>query len=116
MECPACGKVIVHDEEPADFIVCPYCFEGVALRNGDPHALGKMSSLSATPSPFRVGATGSIAGRGFSILGRVRYAWDGGYWDEWYVGLMNGTHAWISEDGGEYTFERWAELDQPPER
>lgn len=114
MLCPACGEFIANDEEPADFIVCPSCFEGVALREGESHGIGTMSALQATNGPFYVGATGALGGRAFTVIGRVRYAWADGHWDEWYLAFLDGTHAWISEDGAEYSFEHLVPLEEPP--
>lgn len=44
------------------------------------------------------GATGTLRGTRFEVLGRVRYGFERGFWDEWYVRLEDGDTAWVTED------------------
>ena len=37
----------------------------------------------------------------FQALGRVRFEYDDGYWDEWYLAFDDGTDGWLEEDEGE---------------
>jgi hypothetical protein len=36
-------------------------------------------------------------------MGRVRFEYEDGYWDEWYLLYDDGTDAWLEEDEGELT-------------
>lgn len=52
------------------------------------------------------GATGAIRGTRFEVLGRVRYGFGTGFWDEWYLLLDNGEYAWLSEDDHQLSLEQ----------
>ncbi|MDH3718036.1 MAG: DUF4178 domain-containing protein [Planctomycetota bacterium] len=69
-----------------------------------------MSVLPQATSKLFVGATGSLLNRHFEILGRVRYGYEAGYWDEWYLRFHDdeGT-AWISEDESNFTLESFSD-------
>lgn len=73
-----------------------------------------MSALAQAAGPFYVGATGSLSGRGFRVLGRVRHAYSRGYWDEWYLRFEDEQTAWISEDESRFTIEVLRHDDTPP--
>ena len=114
MYCPACGETIENDDRFADFIVCPWCHDAIEMGADGVRVAGHMGTLATTPSPLQVGTTGTVLGRSFTVLGRVRYAYAGGTWDEWFIGFMDGSRAWINEDEGSFTFETSSESDTAP--
>ena len=98
MNCPSCGAEIDSDHSLAQLIVCQYCNSAIVLDEKATRVAGKMAVLAQTPGPFYVGGGGSYRNRRFRVLGRVRYGYSKGFWDEWYVEFDGGTTAWISED------------------
>ena len=43
------------------------------------------------------------------MLGRLRYAYPGGFWDEWFLVTDDGDEIWLQEDDGTFTaFEKEA--------
>ena len=60
------------------------------------------------------GATGALSGARFEVLGRVRYGFQRGFWDEWYVQLEDGTNAWLTEDDHELALETEREHQRVP--
>jgi hypothetical protein len=75
---------------------------------------GKMAVLAQTPGPFYVGGAGSYRNRRFRVIGRVRYGYSKGFWDEWYVEFDGGTTAWISEDENTFSLERCDDMATAP--
>ncbi len=114
MYCPSCGAPVEADQRFAHLVVCPYCHSSFVLDEKAARIAGTMSLLPKTGSPLFVGATGTLMKRKFSILGRVRYGWERGFWDEWFVGFEDGSMAWISEDESNFTLETWSDMDKPP--
>ena len=114
MFCPACGASLDADERFAHLVTCPWCHSSFVLDEQAARVTGEMAVLPPTPSPLSVGTTGRVLDRAFTVLGRVRYGWDQGYWDEWFVAFEDGASAWISEDEGNYTLETWSELHEAP--
>jgi len=72
------------------------------LQNNQLDPTGKVATLAELNSPLYVDAVGTLAGRPFSVVGRLRFRYDAGQWDEWFVLLDNKVPAWLVEDEGTY--------------
>lgn len=114
MFCPSCGAEIEADRRFAKLVVCGFCESAVILDEKAARIAGKMSVLALTPSPLFVGGTGELLGRNFNILGRVRYGYERGYWDEWYLAFDDGSTAWIGEDENNFALESHDESETVP--
>lgn len=114
MFCPSCGGQIDADTRFARLVVCGYCDSAVVLDEKAARVAGKMAVLAQTPSPLFIGGSGTLLGRRFNILGRVRYGYDRGYWDEWFLAFEDGGTAWISEDENNFALETCEDAEQPP--
>ncbi len=53
-----------------------------------------------TQSGLALGVVGSLDGTAFTVVGRVRYGYPRGFWDEWCIELMDGCLRWLTEDDG----------------
>ena len=84
-------------------VVCGFCGNTLAVGENGLDPTGKTAKLAQTPTRFSVGATGSLRGMHYRVLGRVRYADDESFWDEWYLELSDGSIAWLEEEEGQYT-------------
>jgi hypothetical protein len=63
-------------------------------------AIGQMAALPPDLSPLQLGTRGEFAGNAFSLLGRVRLAYDEGSWTEWFALFGDGRHGWVAETQG----------------
>ena len=59
---------------------------------------GKKSRLSQGFSRLYCGALCTIHGNEYRVVGRVRYSYGKGFWDEWYALNDTGEGSWITED------------------
>ena len=57
----------------------------VVRRDVDVEALGKVAALPPDLSPLQLGSSGTFRDVGFTLIGRVRLAYDGGSWNEWFA-------------------------------
>jgi len=103
--CPSCGA----DQEILDpstiSLVCEYCDSVIVWDEEGMKLSGKQSRLSEGFSRLYRGALGTIKGQRFQVLGRVRYSFGRGFWDEWYLMLDTGETAWVTEDNHELAFQ-----------
>lgn len=85
---------------------CAYC-GAISLWDEAGHRdSGKRSMLPEGFTRLYTAATGSVSGRPFQVLGRARYGFERGFWDEWYVRFLDeGDHAWITEDDHQLALE-----------
>lgn len=92
------------------YAVCAYC-QSVVQREGDAgREIGKAAVLPFDVSPIQLGTTGRAMGQTFEVVGRVRWGWSDGSWNEWLLRLANGTHMWLGEAMG--LFQLLAERDE----
>jgi hypothetical protein len=75
-------------------------------------ATGKHPKLAEFPSVFQVGTKGTILGKPFTAMGRLRYNYPGGHFDEWFLEYDGGT-AWLTEDEG--TLSLFTEVEEAVE-
>lgn len=109
--CPSCGGELAQRFSATKFIVCGYCQSCLFLEDEGVRNAGKMSTLSEAPSIFQLGGSYNYRNWGFVPIGRVRYDYGRGWWDEWYVADNKGEFKWISVDEGDIAIEEPADLD-----
>lgn len=105
MKCPSCAAEIEVDQTLAHLVVCRFCDSTVLLDDRVARLAGKMAALAVPRGPLFTGAAGTLDGKRFTVLGRIRYGYSAGLWDEWFLRFDDGTTGWISEDGEDLSFE-----------
>ncbi|MEJ2577872.1 MAG: DUF4178 domain-containing protein [Kineosporiaceae bacterium] len=115
VSCTSCGGALQIENQFIRVVVCPYCATNYLVSGGDTLAPGRTgASLVDAPSRLQIGARGALRGRGLTVLGRARYRYDGGFWDEWQVGWDDGAPPdWLEEDEGYWTLYRRERLRGP---
>jgi len=104
--CPNCGAAISFRSVDLPVRVCDYCHSSIT-RSGDALvSMGKVAEVPEDVSPLQIGVRGSDGGHGFELIGRVRWRWTDGGWNEWLALFDNGTTAWIGEAMGRYMLLR----------
>ncbi|MCE1203269.1 MAG: DUF4178 domain-containing protein [Holophagaceae bacterium] len=100
--CPSCGAALSF--RPGTMVaVCTYCKALAARKDRDPELIGKVADLVDTGSPLGLGASGTHAGRSFTLAGRVQLKHPlGGVWNEWYLALDDGRWGWLAEAQGRF--------------
>jgi hypothetical protein len=95
-------------------IVCGHCRTASVVQRSGLELAGLVAPLVELGSRLSVGQNVRVRGRHWVVLGRVRYAYDDGVWDEWTLASTEGTHAWLHEDEGDLTlFTRREEQRDP---
>ena len=98
-------------------VVCGYCGQTSYVNIGHLTAAGGSPVVLADyGSVLAVGKRGSVKTKDFEVLGRLRFDYEDGFWDEWLV-LLDGepdTETWLQEDEGEFTLFRRVALENPP--
>lgn len=107
MKCPSCSAPLPYDQRFATLVVCSHCHSAVIFDDAAARVAGKMAVLTRPQSGLYVGATGKIGkDLAFRCLGRVRYAYGRGFWDEWYLQHDGQDTSWLSEDEQTLTHDR----------
>ncbi len=114
IQCPSCGAVHPVWNPGIMMVVCEYCGNAVYWDEDQIRNAGKQSILPEGFSRLYRGATGELSGRRFVVLGRVRYSFGHGFWDEWFLEYADGTTAWLTEDNHELALETLLESTPVP--
>lgn len=104
--CPSCGAEIVFRSAALPALVCPYC-RTMVVRKGDALTrLGQVAELPFDVSPIQLGTRGRFEDHGFEVVGRIRWGWTDGSWNEWLLLFDDGSTAWLGEAMGQFMLQR----------
>jgi hypothetical protein len=111
VNCPNCGGENVFRSAGLPSRVCDYC-QTILVRSGDTvEPVGKAAALPFDVSPIQIGTMGTFESVGFTIIGRVRWGWTDGSWNEWLMLFDDGRHAWLGEAMGQYMLTHAQPMD-----
>jgi Domain of unknown function (DUF4178) len=107
-KCPSCNGSLEIKNRFSKVVICPYCMQTCEISDSGLDPTGLAPKLADFKSILAIGKSGKIKNTPFKTLGRLRYKYDGGFWDEWFVELENSMgssnkRAWLQEDEGEFT-------------
>lgn len=100
--CPNCGALIGTGVPGLPVVTCSHC-HSLLSKAGD--ALSKVGEAGRVPfdvSPIQIGTLLTVGGTRGEIVGRERWAYDGGFWNEWLLQFPNGEAFWVAEESGKY--------------
>jgi len=111
--CPQCGADVLFRSPALPVRVCDYCRALVVRREQGAQVMGEAAVLPFDISPVQIGTMGHCFGLDFEIIGRVRWSWEDGAWNEWLMLMADGNHAWLGEAMGQFMALREVELKNP---
>ncbi|WP_426196042.1 DUF4178 domain-containing protein [Massilia sp. DWR3-1-1] len=101
--CPSCGAQVQFKSHASVVAVCEYC-RATVMKDADAvKDLGKMSAVLEDYTRLQIGSAGTLAGRGFSVVGRIQLKYAAGMWNEWYLLFDDGATGWLGDSSGQYT-------------
>lgn len=105
MTCQNCGAALEVENQFIRSVTCAFCGTSYVVSGGSQlDKQGQSVSLADYPSRLSVGARGTIKGREFVVLGRIRYRYEAGFWEEWQINWEDGSPPdWLEEDEGLWT-------------
>ncbi len=110
--CPSCGAALQLEYRFTETVICPYCQQSSHWTGENFEAKGEKVILADYGSKFSVGLQASFWGTKlgerkeykFKVLGRVRFEYNDGFWDEWLLRVegYEENEYWLQEDEGEF--------------
>ena len=105
--CPSCGGSLEIEHRFSKVVICGYCGQTCSISSSGIDPSGKKVALIELDSIFSIGSKGNIQGSAFKVLGCLRYEYEDGFWDEWFIRVDSKKSIWLQEDEGEFTaFEK----------
>ncbi len=104
IQCPSCGAQLELQYRHSRMVVCNYCGQTSYINAGMANPAGQKILLADYGSILSVGKRGKLKGKSFGVLGRLRFNYEDGFWDEWLIWFDGSeyTDYWLQEDEGEF--------------
>ena len=106
VNCPNCGAEVVFRSAALPAVVCGYCNSMLARSDAGVAVVGVSAPLPFDVSPIQLGVRGRFESRGFDVIGRIRWAWTDGSWNEWMLLFDDGTTGWLGDAMGQFMLLR----------
>ena len=106
--CPNCGAALSFRSADLAVKVCDYCRSTVVRRGDVLENVGKAAEVPDDVSPMQLGARGRDGQQGFEVVGRIRWGYADGAWNEWCLLWADGSHGWLGEASGRWMLLREA--------
>ena len=110
INCPACGAAIPIQIKYTKLVVCSHCRMSLFLEDDVVRQAGKMSVLVDAAPLLSLGQRFYCSKFTFIPMGRMRYDYGHGFWDEWWVNANDGGQYWVSIDEGDIAIQKKIEL------
>jgi len=97
------------------YTTCAHC-QSLVLREGmNAEAIGKVAVVPFDVSPVQLGTSFTVERLHMVTVGRVRWGWSAGSWNEWFLRADDGSARWLAEAMGMFmlTVERPDILERP---
>lgn len=115
LPCPSCGAPVPVRSAALPYVTCAYCQTLIRREGEELTAIGKSAVLPFDISPIQLGTSGTFDGGRFEVVGRVRWGWSDGSWNEWFLACGDGRQRWLGEAMGGFmlTWEAPELLERP---
>jgi Domain of unknown function (DUF4178) len=111
LACPQCGNELSFASPALPVKVCGSCRSLILRKDQDLERVGEAAVLPFDVSPVQIMTTGRWNGMGFTVLGRIRWGWAEGSWNEWAVVFDDGSQGWLGEAMGDFMLLREQPVD-----
>ena len=105
VSCPSCGGEVKIKSVFSKSAACTYCGQTSYLDADKVEAKGEKAFLADYGSLFSVGLRCKWNKKTMEVIGRIRYEYEEGFWDEWAVIIDDKDDQiyWLEEDEGRLT-------------
>ena len=110
LNCPQCGDVLNINIKYSKLTRCNSCKSTIFLEDDAIKNLGKMNLLSDEPSPLKLQQKFRYGEKEYFPMGKIRYSYELGFWEEWFVLDSQEKPYWISVDEGNLILEKRFDL------
>ena len=112
--CPNCGAELEAKLATTKLVACSYCDSNVLLEDDAVKLAGKQGVMADYPSLVQMHGNYRYRGWQFMAVGRARFDYGQGFWDEWWVVGGDGEGRWLSVDEGDFALEEPVDIERTP--
>lgn len=103
--CPQCGDKLNIYFQYTKLVKCPSCSSSIFLEDESVKLIGQSAVLSPEPSLIQLQSIFKLQGKTFTALGKIRYSYGRGFWEEWFLKDTQNREFWLSIDEGDFVLE-----------
>lgn len=111
--CPQCGNALALHFKYTKLVKCASCNASIFIEDDSVKQVGERSTLSPTPSLIELYKPFKLQGQTFLPLGKIRYSYGRGFWEEWFLNDEHNKAYWLSIDEGDFVLEEKVKLSLP---
>jgi len=111
--CPQCGDALKLYFKYSKLIKCQSCGSSIFLEDESVKLIGEQSVLSAEPSLIQLHQPFSFQKKSYLPLGKIRYSYGRGFWEEWFLKDERNQEFWLSIDEGDFVLEEKMKFSMP---
>jgi hypothetical protein len=111
--CPQCGDALELHFKYSKLVKCLSCGSSIFLEDDAVKLMGQSSVLSAEPSLIELHKPFTYKNRNYMTLGKVRYSYGRGFWEEWFLKDEQNKEFWLSIDEGDFVLQEKVKLSLP---
>jgi len=111
--CPQCGDQLERQFKHSKLIKCRSCNSSIFLEDEHVKLIGESSVLSPEPSLIQLYKPFEFQGVNYTPLGKIRYSYGRGFWEEWFIRNQNNKLLWLSIDEGDFVLQEKMKLSLP---
>ena len=108
--CPQCGDALSIYVKYSKLVKCASCSSSVFLNDDSVKLIGVASVLSPEPSLIELHKPFSFKFNTFMPLGKIRYSYGRGFWEEWFLKDKTNKEFWLSIDEGDFVLQEKVKL------
>jgi DNA-directed RNA polymerase subunit RPC12/RpoP len=112
--CPNCGAELEARLRSTKLVACSYCDSNVFLEDDAVRLAGKQGVMADYPSLLQMHQSFRYRTWQFMPIGRARFDYGQGFWDEWWVMGNDGDGRWLSVDEGDFALEETVDIEKTP--
>ena len=110
--CPQCGDALALRFKYSKLTRCASCQSTIFLEDETVRSLGKTNLLADEPTLLSLHHPFVYEENSFTPIGKIRYAYTLGFWEEWLVLNDDNKAFWISVDEGDMVLEEPLDLSE----
>ncbi|CAA6824255.1 MAG: Unknown protein [uncultured Sulfurovum sp.] len=103
--CPQCGDALELHFKYSKLVKCLSCGSSIFLEDDSVKLIGESSVLSAEPSLIKLHKPFKYKNKNYLPLGKIRYGYGRGFWEEWFLKDESNKEFWLSIDEGDFVLQ-----------
>ena len=111
--CPQCGYTLSLYFKHTKLVQCESCKSTIFLEDEGTQVLGKRSVLTPEISILKLDTPFFYKQKTYLPLGKIRYSYGRGFWEEWWVKDTQNNEYWLSIDEGDLVLQQKVDVTYP---